>query len=143
MGRRAGAVSFTKGVPAGDQRDGLFVVHGHTGESLTNIMSRSGWDRFTVRPFRVHINQSHLHGGKRIFEIPVTCISLVAEPGILAAPIYVLFRLPYVLTPPGEAEGLQSHRLDGTVAGKDHEVGPGYLFAVFLFDGPDQAACLV
>jgi len=32
MGRRAGAVGFTEGVAAGNQRDGFFVVHRHATE---------------------------------------------------------------------------------------------------------------
>src|SRR5688572_5403489 len=34
MGGRAGAVSFAEGMPPGDERDGLFVVHGHARKGL-------------------------------------------------------------------------------------------------------------
>src|SRR5664279_4642762 len=42
-----------------------------------------------------------------------------------------------------EAEGLEAHRLQGAVAGQDHEVGPRELAAVHLLDGPEQTARLV
>ncbi len=37
IGRRAGAMAFAEGVAAGDERDGLFVVHGHAGEGLAHV----------------------------------------------------------------------------------------------------------
>src|SRR5690606_34991790 len=71
-------------------------------------------------------------------------IALVAaKPGGLAAPVDVVVRLPHILAPAGEAEGLEAHRLEGDVAGKDHQIGPGDLAAVLLLDGPQQAAGLV
>src|SRR3974390_660734 len=38
--RITGAVRFAEGVAAGNQRDGLFIVHRHTPEGLANILSR-------------------------------------------------------------------------------------------------------
>ena len=52
-------------------------------------------------------------------------------------------RLPDVLAPAAEAEGLEAHRLKRAIAGEDHEVGPGDLAAVFLLDRPEQPARLV
>ncbi len=128
---------------AGNERDGLFVIHGHARKGLADVTARRDHIRFAVRPFRVHVDQSHLHGSKRIFKVPVAGVALVAKPLVLSAPINVLFRLPDVLAPTAEAEGLESHRLKGAVAGKDHEVGPGDLVAVFLLDRPEQTARLV
>src|SRR6186713_2156640 len=54
-----------------------------------------------------------------------------------------MVRLPDVLAPATEAKGLEAHGLERDVAGEDHEVGPGNLAAVFLLDGPQQAARLV
>ena len=42
-----------------------------------------------------------------------------------------------------EAERLEAHRLQGDVAGEDHQVGPRDLPAVLLLDRPEQAAGLV
>ena len=33
----AGAVGFAEGVAASDERDGLFVVHGHAAEGFANV----------------------------------------------------------------------------------------------------------
>ena len=143
MGRRAGAMALAEGVPAGDERDGLFVVHGHAREGLSNVTAGGDRIRVAVRPFRVHVDQAHLHGGERIFEIPVAGVAIVAKPFVLGAPVDVLFRLPDVLAPAAEAEGLEPHRLQGAVAGEDHQVGPGDFPAVFLLDRPEQTARLV
>ena len=143
MRRIARAMALAEGVPAGDERDGLFVVHGHTCEGLPDVTA--GGDRIgvAVRPFGVHVNQTHLHGGERVLEIPVTRIAVVAKPGVLAAPVDVLLGLPDVLASAAEAEGLEAHRLQSAVAGEDHQVGPGDCPAVFLLDRPEQTARLV
>ncbi len=132
-----------KRVPAGDERDGLFVVHRHAREGLANVTAGGDRVRVAVRPFRVHVDQAHLHGGEGILEVPVAGVALVAEPLVLGAPVDVLFRLPDVLAPAAEAEGLEPHRLQRAVAGEDHQVGPGDLAAVLLLDRPEQTARLV
>ena len=48
-----------------------------------------------------------------------------------------------ILAPAGEAERLEPHRLQGDVAGQDHQVGPRDLPAVLLLDRPEQPARLV
>ena len=58
-------------------------------------------------------------------------------------PVDVRLGFPDVLAPAGEPESLESHGLQGAVAGQDHEVGPRNLLAVLLFDGPEQPARLV
>ena len=136
-------MAFAEGVAAGDERDGLFVVHRHAREGLSNVTAGGDRVRVAVRPFRIHVDQAHLHGGERILEIPVAGVALVAKPGVLAAPVDVLFRLPDVLAPAAEAEGLEAHRLQSAVAGEDHQVGPGDFPAVFLLDRPKQTARLV
>ena len=45
--------------------------------------------------------------------------------------------------PAGKTAGLESHGLNGAVTCKDHKVSPGKFLAVFLLDGPEQAACLI
>src|ERR671920_198604 len=67
---------------------------------------------------------------------------LVAEPGVLGPP-EDLFWLPDVLSPEAEAERGEPHRLVGTVAGEDQQVGPRDLPAVLLLDRPEQPARLV
>src|SRR5262249_8730582 len=67
----------------------------------------------------------------------------VLQPLRLAAPEDVLLRLPDVLAPAAEAEGLEPHRFERDVAGEDHEVGPRDLAPVLLLDRPEQPARLV
>ena len=141
--RIAGAVGLAEGVAAGDERDRLFVVHRHAGEGLADVPRRGERIRVAVRAFRIDVDQAHLHGRERVFEIPVAGVALVIQPLALGAPVDVFFRFPDVLAPAGETERLESHRFQRDVAGEDHQVGPGDLPAVLLLDRPEQPARLV
>ena len=143
MFRIAGAVGLAERVAARDEGHRLLVVHRHASEDLADIPRRSDRVRVAVRAFRVDVNQAHLHGSERIFEIPVAGVALVTQPLVLGAPVDVLFRFPDVLTPAAETEGLETHRFQGDVAGEDHQVGPGNFPAVLLLDRPEQSARLV
>ena len=55
------AVSLAEGMSAGNQRDGFFVVHGHALERFANVPARRNGIGLSIGPFRVHVNQSHLH----------------------------------------------------------------------------------
>ncbi len=119
-----GAVRLAEGVAAGDQRDGLLVVHGHAAERLADVARGGDRVRVAVRALRVDVDQAHLHGAERLLELTVARVALVAEPLGLRAPVDVLVRLPHVGAAAGEAERLQAHRLQRDVAGEDHQVGP-------------------
>ena len=140
--RIAGAVGLAEGVAAGDQRDGLLVVHRHAEERLADVLGRRDRIRIAVRPFRIDVDQAHLHRAERLCELAFAAVAFVAEPRALGTPVE-LFRLPDVGAAAGEAEGLEAHRLERDVAGEDHQVGPGDLAAVFLLDRPQQPARLV
>ncbi len=141
--RIAGAVRLSEGVTAGDERHRLFVVHRHAGEGLADVPRRSERVRVAVRAFRIDVDQAHLHGAERIFEVAVAGVALVIQPLVLGAPVDVFFRFPDVRAAAGETEGLESHRLQGDVAGEDHQVGPGNPATVLLLDRPQQPARLV
>ena len=136
-------MGLAEAVAAGDQRDGLFVVHRHAAERLADILGRGERIGVAVRAFRIDVDQAHLHGGEGILEIAVAAVALVGEPLALTAPVDVLRRLPDVGAPAGEAEGLEAHRLQRDVAGEDHQVRPRDLVAVLLLDRPQQPARLV
>ena len=138
-----GAVRLAEGVPAGDQRHGLLVVHRHAAERLADVARCGQRIGLAVRALRVDVDQPHLHRAERVLQVAVTGVALVAEPGALRAPVDVLVRLPHVLTTAGEAEGLEAHRLERAVAREDHQVGPRELAAVLLLDRPQQPAGLV
>jgi len=59
--RVTGTVRLPKVWAAGDQRDGLFVVHGHAEECLADIFRRRDGSGFAVRTFRVDVDQAHLN----------------------------------------------------------------------------------
>jgi hypothetical protein len=138
-----GSMRLAEGVPSGDERHRFFVVHRHSAERLANVPGRGDGIRLAVWSFRIHVDETHLHGGERILELTVAAIPLVAEPRGLGSPVDVLFGFPDVLPSAGEAERLESHRLQGAVAGKHHQVGPRKPAVVPLLDGPEQTARLV
>ena len=104
--RITGAMTLAERVSAGDECDGLFVVHRHAREGLPDVLARGHCTRLAVRTFRVHIDQAHLNGGQRVLEVPVAAVALVAEPLRLSSPVDVCLGLPDVLAPAGETEGL-------------------------------------
>ena len=140
--RIAGAVGLAEGMAAGNQGDGFFVVHRHAEERFADILGRRERVRVAVRPFRIDVDEAHLHGAERLGELAFAAVSLVAEPGAFRPPEQ-LFGLPDVGAAAGEAERLEAHRFEGDIAGENHQVGPGEFLAVFLLDRPQQPARLV
>ena len=98
--------------------------------------------RLAVRPFRIDVDQAHLHRAERVGQLALTAVALVAQPRPFRTPVELL-GLPHVGAAAGEAERLEAHRLERDVAGQDHQVGPGDLPAVLLLDRPQQPARLV
>jgi hypothetical protein len=129
-------MALAERVAAGDEGNRLLVVHRHAGERLPDIPGRGEGIRLAIRPFRIDVDQAHLNGGERIFELPVAAVALVSEPGVLRPPVDVLLGLPDILAPASEAEGLEPHRIQGDIAGENHQIGPGDFPAVFLLDRP-------
>src|SRR5581483_4223271 len=136
------AMAFAEGVAADDEGNRLLVVHRHAAERLADVLGCSQRIGVALGALGVDVDQAHLHGREGIVPLARCPIALVAEPGVLRAPEDLL-GLPRIFAPESEAEGLETHRLQGAVAGKDDEVGPGDLAAVLLLDGPQQTAGLV
>ena len=93
-------------MPAGDECDRLFVVHGHPGECLADVVGGGLRIGLAVGSLGIHVDQSHLHGGKRLVELSVAGVPLVAEPLALRSPVDVFLRFPDILAAAAEAEGL-------------------------------------
>ena len=140
---RARAVGLAEGVAAGDQRDGLLVVHRHPAERLADVAGRRERVRVAVGALRVDVDEAHLDRAERLLELTVAGVALVVEPLGLRAPVDVLLRLPGVHPAAAEAERGEAHRLERDVAGQDQQVGPGDRLAVLLLHRPQQAAGLV
>ena len=138
-----GTMDFAERMPARDERDRFLVVHRHASERLSNVPRRCDRVRIAVRSFRVHVDQAHLNGPEGVREFTIAGIAFVAQPRLFTAPVDVFFRLPHVDASAAEAERPKPHRLQGAVAGKDHQVGPRNRVAVLLFDRPKQSARLV
>ena len=135
-------MGFAEAVTAGDQRDGLLVIHRHAEERLADVLGGGERVGIAVRPFRIDVDEAHLHGAERFGQLAFAAVALVAEPCAFGAPIK-LFGLPDVGAAAGETERLEAHRIERDVAGEDHQVGPGDFAAVFLLDRPQQPTCLV
>ena len=129
-------------VAAGDQRDGLFVVHRHAEERFADVLGRRDRVRIAVRAFRIDVDQAHLHGAERFRKLTFAAVAFVAEPRALGTP-EEFFRLPDIGAAAGETERLEAHRLEGDIAGEDHQVGPRDFPAVLLLDRPQEPARLV
>src|SRR5207302_7405192 len=80
LGRLGSAVGFPECVTAGNQRNGLLVIHRHAGEGLADILRGREWIRLAVRPFRIDINETHLYGSERIVELTFAAVALVRQP---------------------------------------------------------------
>ena len=100
--RVTGAVRLAESVPAGDQRDGLFVVHRHAGERFADISRRRQRVRVAVRTFRVDVDQAHLHRAERFRKLTFAAIAFVAEPRSFGAPVK-LFGLPDIGAPAAQS----------------------------------------
>jgi hypothetical protein len=136
VGVGGGAVGLAEGVAAGDERDGLLVVHGHPREGLSDVAGRGDRVRVAVGALGVDVDQAHLDGAQGVVEVAVARVPLVTEPGGLGAPVDVLLGLPDVGATAPEAEGLEAHGLERNVAREDEQVGPGQGAAVLLLDRP-------
>ena len=130
-------------VTAGDQRDGLLVVHRHAAEGLADVAGRGHRVGVAVRALGVDVDQAHLHRAERVGEFTVAAVALVLEPHPLGTPVHVVLGRPDVGATAAEAERLEPHRLERPVAREDQQVGPRDLLAVLLLDRPEQAAGLV
>ena len=127
--RIAGAVCFTECVTTRNKCDSLFVIHAHTRKRIANVKSRGERIRITVRTFWVHINQAHLHSGKRVLKITFACVTGVwtttfLKPDILGAPIYVFFGLPCIGTTTGKTVSFKAHRFHRDVTCQEEQVSP-------------------
>ena len=107
--RIAGAVGLAEGVAAGDQCDGLLVVHRHAEERLADVVRRSDRIRLAVRPFRVDVDEAHLHRAERFCKLALAAVAFIAQPRALGTPVE-LFGLPDIGAAAGETEGLEAHR---------------------------------
>ena len=137
------AMRLAEGVPTGHQRHGLIVIHRHPRKSLAHVLARGHRIGVAIRTFGVDVDQAHLHGGQRVFQLALAGVAHVTQPAVFLAPIDVLFRLPDVGTTAAKTKALEAHRLHRDVARQDVKVSPGDLVAVFLLDRPQQAARLV
>ena len=137
------AVGLAESMSAGNQRHGLFVVHGHSREGFAHIAARAQRIGIAIRAFRIHIDQAHLHCGEGILKVAVAGVALVTQPGVLRTPVNVFFRFPDVLAAAGESECLETHRFQCNVAREDHQVSPGNFAAILLLDRPQQTPRLV
>ena len=140
--RRMRPVGFSKRVPTGNQRQRLFVIHRHPAKRLANVLRRRQRIRVPIRPFRIHVDQPHLHRRQRLLQLPVPGVALVAHELPFRSPVNQL-RFPVIGAAAGKAEGLEAHVLHGHVPSQHHQVAPGKLLPVLLFHRPQQAPRLV
>ena len=137
-----GTVGFTKAVASGNHRHGFGIVHCHASKGFANVVGCQGRVGIAVGPLGVNVNQPHLHRGQGVVQLAFAGIPLIRQHDGFGPPVHQI-RLPVVRPSAGEAKGFEAHVLHGDGAGQDHEVGPGHLPAVLLFNRPHQPAGLV
>src|SRR5580704_5100005 len=136
-------VGFTEAVAAGDQGNGFFVIHCHTGKRFANVPGCGEGIRLAARTFRVDVDETHLYGAQWALQVALPGVALIRQPLALWTPVDLLLRLPDVLPATRKAEGFEAHRLEGYVASENHQVAPGNFATVLLLDRPEQPARLV
>src|ERR1700685_2029048 len=120
------AVGLAKGMSAGNERDGLLVIHRNAGECFPNVACRSDGIGLSIGPFGIHVDQPHLDRAERTCEITITAVALVCKPRALGTPVH-FFGLPHIGASAAKTERLKAHGIEGNVAGENHEVGPDKL----------------
>src|ERR1700730_16163574 len=135
-------MGFAESMTAGDQCDSLFVIHRHAAEGFADVPGRRERIRVAVRAFRVHVDETHLLGGERGLQIAIAGVAPIRQPLAFGAPVDGLVGLPDILAPAAEAERLEAHRLEGDVARKNHEVGPGAVRPYFCLIGHSSRRAL-
>src|SRR6056297_2746783 len=140
---RSRSVHFSECVSAGNECNGFFIIHGHTFKRLPYILCRFFGIRHSIRPFRVHINQSHVVGSKPSLKITRVIVPLICKPFMFRPPVDVYFRFPYIFASGAKSKCFKAHRFKGYITGKNHQVCPGDFSSVFLLNRPKQASCLI
>jgi len=101
-----------------------------------------------VYALRIHVDQAHVDGRKRVFQrrgVIEVAIAVFGrrKPFLLGPPVHVRLRAPNILAAKAESKALQAHRFIGNRARQDDQISPGKRISVFLLDGPKQSAGLV
>ena len=141
--RIAGAVGLAEGVAAGDQRDGLLVVHRHAGEGLADVLGRGDRIRLAVRAFRIDVDQAHLHGAERILRARVRRCSARRRATCPPGPSRVSSGSQTSARPPPKPKVLKPIDSSATLPARTIRSAQEILLAVFLLDRPQQPARLV
>ncbi len=153
------AVALAERVSAGDQGDGLFVVHRHAREGDADVAGRAHRVAVGVRPLGVDVDQGLVRRGQRALQVVVR-VAVLAVPAFVAAdhlvgaldvvrvpdlgsPPGAVVGLPGVESSPGEAVRRQAHQLERAVSGQDHQVGPRQRVPVLVLDRLQEATGLV
>ena len=105
----AGTMRFAKRVPTGHKRHRLFIIHSHPREGFADVITRGEGIGIAIWAFRIHINQAHLHGRQRVFQLAVAAVTVIVKPALFGAPINILFRLPNIDATATEAKGFETH----------------------------------
>ena len=65
------SMRLAKSMATGNKGNGFFVIHCHPAKSFTNISCAGKRIWIAVWAFRIDIDQTHLHGGKRVGQFAV------------------------------------------------------------------------
>ena len=80
------AMGFSEGMAAGDQGQGLLVVHGHAPKGFANIFSGGERIGITVRTFRIYVDEAHLQVLPAAIEDGFECFAGLPHEELAVAP---------------------------------------------------------
>ena len=112
-------------------------------ERLADVACGGERIRVAVRALRVHVDEAHLDGAVAAPRAGGRRCSARRRATRSSLPQLICSGSQTSSRPPAKPNVSKPHRLQGAVAGEDHQVGPRELAAVLLLDRPEQPARLV
>ena len=126
---------FPKGMATGNESNSLCIIHGHTTERLANVLCGKLRVGRPVGAFGIHINKTHLNGGKRVIEFALSRVTLIRKHHLLRPPVDQI-RLPVVRTSARKAKCFKTHVFHRHITGENHEIGPTDVGTVRFLNRP-------
>src|ERR1700746_1713612 len=102
-------VGFAEAVAAGNQRDGLLVVHRHAAERFADVLGRRDRIRLAVRSLWIDVDQAPLQRAERVLKLAFAAVAFVPQPRPLGTPVE-LVGLPDIGAAAAETERLEVNR---------------------------------
>ncbi len=132
MGCRCRAAWVLPGMPASDQRHGLFVVHPHIAKGSANGGGGRKWFAAVIRPFRVNVDKAHLGRAQRATALPTLPRGVGELTGLFIAHTVHIRSGSQTSSPGTKTEGTEARNFQRHVTRQNKQVGGEIFCAYFL-----------